>query len=127
MLAPACCKLLLSKHGGVTTLQWRQTYRLCGVLKHILALKESVSTLQLAGGLTCVLQNAVAGGSGPNCIMQLCHQQTNKDVLALFLLGLALCAVALLALLRVPWRIAAAAFRARRCAMTVSEPILLLH
>jgi hypothetical protein len=41
----------------------------------------------------------------------MCQQAASKDMLALFLLGAALCAVAALGLARVPQRLAAAARR----------------
>lgn len=81
---------------------------------------------QLAGGLTCVLQSAAAGG-GPNCVAQMCHQAASRDVLALFLLGAALCAVAALGLARVPQKLAAAARRATYWAAKVRPLWLLAH
>ena len=73
---------------------------------------------QLSGGLTCVLDNAVTGG-GSNCILQLCHGPANKDVLALFMLGLALCLVAVMGLTHVPTRLTRAARHARQGCATV--------
>lgn len=74
--------------------------------------------MQLADGLTCVLQTAV-DGAGPNCIMQMCQQQVNRDFLALFLLGLALCLLAVLGLMRVPQRLASAVRRVHHQAVMV--------
>ena len=74
--------------------------------------------VQLADGLTCVLQSAV-DGAGPNCIMQTCQQQVNRDILALFMLGLALCLLAVLGLMRVPQRMIAAVRRAYHHIITV--------
>ena len=81
---------------------------------------------QLAGGLTCVLQSAATGG-GPNCMVQMCHQAASRDVLALFLLGATLCAVAMLGLARVPQKLAAAARRAAHWAAKVCLLCLLAH
>ncbi len=78
--------------------------------------------MQLADGLTCVLQSA-ADGAGPNCIMQTCQQQVNRDVLALFMLGLALCLIALLGLMRVPQKMIAALRRVRHQTIMVG-PVL---
>ena len=82
--------------------------------------------MQLASGLTCVLQNAVAGG-GPNCIMQLCHQQVNKDVLSLFLLGMALCIAAVLGLTEVPKRLTRAVHRIQHYIIRVSPTGRIIH
>ena len=66
---------------------------------------------QMADGLTCVLQSTV-DGTGPNCIIQTCQQQVNQDILALFMLGLALCLIASLGLMTVPQKMLGAVRRA---------------
>jgi hypothetical protein len=61
--------------------------------------------VQLSSGLECVLQGAAAKGqpSGSSCVAQVCQSTATRDILALFLLGLALHLLALLELCRV-WR-----------------------
>jgi len=52
--------------------------------------------------------------------MQLCHQQLNKDVQSLFLLGMALCIIAVLGLTEVPQRLTRAVHRIQHYIIRVS-------
>ena len=68
-----------------------------------------------------MLTNTVTGDAF-NCILELCHRQANRDVLALFLLGLALCLVTVMGLTHVPARLTRAARHAQHRCATVCIP-----